>query len=260
MIIGCMITLNNEMYVENALKSLSYVSDRIVVVDGGSYDTTLDICRNYTNEIIINKWTGDHSTQRNIYINYIKRNYPNSWCFYLDSDETIDYSKSKVISEICSSEAKRSYKFRRKWLVSFPASYISSPPHFPDWQLRLFKVNRRTEFIGLIHESLGSSLMHKLTSFPYVKFLSGNVMDFDIWHLDLVLNSYDIRKEKVQKYARMEPGSGLLQYYLPEDIQTGISIIGESKARLVLFPNTLKMIDANKQHWARFLATKANVF
>ena len=100
MIIGCIMTLNNEIYVENALKSLSSVSDRIVVVDGGSSDSTIDMCRNYTDEIIINKWPGNHSEQRNIYLNYIKRNYPTSWCFNLDSDETIEPSKSKVISEL----------------------------------------------------------------------------------------------------------------------------------------------------------------
>ena len=262
MIIGCIMTLNNEIYIENALKSLSSVSDRIVVVDGGSSDSTADICRNYTDEIIINKWPGNHSEQRNIYLNYIKRNYPTSWCFNLDSDETIEPSKSKVISELCKIETTRFYWFPRKWLVHVdPIAYISSSPHFPDWQLRLFKVHKRTEYGGLIHENLtGKSFLHKISGIPYVKLLGKKIMDFDIFHLDLILNSYDRRKEKAQKYESMERGSGGRNYYLPEDFSTGISVTLDSHAKPIITNSTLRAIEANKQHWNSYLATKVNVF
>ena len=218
------------------------------------------MCRNYTDEIIINKWPGNHSEQRNIYLNYIKRNYPNSWCFNLDSDETIEPSKSKVISELCKIETTRFYWFRRKWLVGVdPVSYISSPPHYPDWQLRLFRVSRRTEFNGLIHENLtGRTFLHKAFGIPHVKFLSRRITDLDIWHLDLVLNSYDSRKAKAQKYERMERGSGAWDFYLPEDFNTGISVIRDPEAKLIIDEKTMRITTSNRVHWDDFLRAKTN--
>lgn len=260
MIIGCMMTLNNEAYVENAIKSLSLVSDRIVIVDGGSSDSTIDICKNYTDEIIISKWIGNHSAQRNVYLRYIKHNYPDSWCFNLDSDETIDQSKANVISGLCATKTARFYWFRRKWLVNVdPITYISSAPHFPDWQLRLFKVSHRTEYNGLIHENLtGRSIFNKIRGIPYVKLLSRKITDLDIWHLDLVLNSFDRRREKVQKYEKMERDSGGRDYYLPEDFNTNISVIHDPEAKLIINEKIMKITAPNRAHWDEFLKAKTN--
>ena len=262
MIVGCIMTLNNEIYIENALKSLSSVSDRIVVVDGGSTDSTIDVCRDYTDEIIINKWPGNHSEQRNVYLDYVKRNYPNSWCFNLDSDETIEPSKSKVILELCKSETKRFYWFQRKWLINVdPIAYITSPPHFPDWQLRLFKACKRTEYSGLIHENLtGKSFFHKMSGIPYVKLLSRRIIDFDIFHFDLILNSYNRRKEKARKYESIEQGSGGWNYYLPEDFATGFSVTVDSHAKPIITHSILRAIEENKQHWKSYMASKVNAF
>ena len=41
------ITLNEEANIERCLNSLSGVVDEIIVVDSGSTDATLDICRRY---------------------------------------------------------------------------------------------------------------------------------------------------------------------------------------------------------------------
>lgn len=271
MIVGCIMTLNNEIYIENALKSLSSVSDRIVVVDGGSTDSTIDVCRDYTDEIIINKWPGNHSEQRNVYLDYVKRNYPNSWCFSLDSDETIDVSKAKVIIELSKSETIKYYWFKRKWVVNLnPTTYISSQPHFPDWQLRLFRVNSKTEYHGLIHEGVSErSLFNKIVRISYVKsasrkliefaneklnrgYFCNNIVakldpdsvtrkieDFDIWHLDLILNSYNKRRDKAKKYEKIEAGSGGWEYYLPEDLKACISYTQEPKAKLIINKGTL---------------------
>ena len=151
------------------------------------------------------------------------------------------------------------YWFRRKWLVGLdPPTYISSPPHFPDWQARLFKVEEKTEFSGHIHEVLtGKSLISKVRGIPYVRLFSRRVTNFDIFHLDLVLNSKAKRREKVEKYESIEQGSGGKDYYLPEDKSHNI-LVTPVKTRLILTDETIKNTKANEQYWKDFLKSETS--
>ena len=51
------ITHNEERNIREALQSLSWV-DEIVIVDSGSSDATLEICRAFTDKIFQRGWTG----------------------------------------------------------------------------------------------------------------------------------------------------------------------------------------------------------
>ena len=52
-----LITFNEEANIEGALESVSW-ADEIVVVDSGSTDATLEICRRFTDQIFHRDWTG----------------------------------------------------------------------------------------------------------------------------------------------------------------------------------------------------------
>ena len=52
-----LITLNEEVNIAQALESLAW-ADEIVVVDSGSRDATLDICDRYKAKVFHRSWTG----------------------------------------------------------------------------------------------------------------------------------------------------------------------------------------------------------
>ena len=86
-----LITYNEERNIAEALESLSGVEE-IVVVDSGSSDSTLEICRLFTDRIFHRDWTG-YVDQKNFAVEKAVHN----WIFSLDADER---ASSELQSEI----------------------------------------------------------------------------------------------------------------------------------------------------------------
>lgn len=276
-IIACIMTMNSEKYIEGALKSLSRVSDNIVVVDGGSTDFTLEIATKYTDEIITNKWTGNHSQQRNVYLNYLRKTYHKGWCFVLDSDEVIELDKVSILKNSINNGKGRFFWFPRKWLVGIsPVRYLVSEPHFPDWQLRLFyidcelfksplsgiierglsslKIGNKIEYSNPIHESLiGRNRRTRSWGIPYVKIFSRKVPKFSVWHLDLLLNNKAERKNKIMKYENRAIGSGFSEFYLPEGNLSNLVYKEENNIQLPLSNELMDLVKDNDFYWSKLL-------
>ncbi|MGB6300615.1 MAG: glycosyltransferase, partial [Rivularia sp. (in: cyanobacteria)] len=200
----CMMVQNAEKTLAIALESLGDIYDELIIVDGGSNDSTCDIALSYGAKVINSKWTGNHSQQRNMYLKYIQT----EWIFVIDSDEFIDNQTKNFIKYIKSDEIKLNtdnFWLPRKWITPLSLNqYIISKPHCPDFQRRLFKYNSNVFYTGQIHESI-QNLTDKGKSLP----------NLGIYHLDLFINSEEKRKQKVRKYSRLDPRDGGRHYYLP---------------------------------------------
>ena len=64
------ITYNESHCIENALKSVYYDFSEIIILDSFSNDSTIDICKKYTNKIFYRKFD-NFCNQRNYAINKI---------------------------------------------------------------------------------------------------------------------------------------------------------------------------------------------
>lgn len=82
----CMIVRNEAQNIELALKSACPFVDEIVIIDTGSTDNTVEICRKYTEKIYSFKWLNDFSAARNEAIKYATQD----WILMLDADELLD--------------------------------------------------------------------------------------------------------------------------------------------------------------------------
>lgn len=201
----CMIVQNAEKTLAIALESLGRVYDELIIVDGGSQDSTCEIALRYGARIIDSKWSGNHSQQRNVYLREVKTD----WIFVIDSDEFIDKKTLNFLQAIKQEtivlEADN-YWITRKWIA--PSSlkyYINSKPHYPDFQRRLFQNKEGLFYQGQIHEQLqGFSLA------------DGGLQELSIYHLDLFINSEEKRREKVRRYSKHNPQDGAAQFYLPD--------------------------------------------
>ncbi len=77
------ICLNEASQIERCLKSVEWCSE-IVVIDSGSTDHTLEICKKYTDKIYHRAWTG-YVDQKKFGLEHCSH----EWIFNLDADEEV---------------------------------------------------------------------------------------------------------------------------------------------------------------------------
>jgi glycosyltransferase involved in cell wall biosynthesis/SAM-dependent methyltransferase len=199
----CMIVQNVEKTLDIAIESLQNVYDELIIVDGGSTDSTCEIALNYGAKLIHSKWQGDFALQRNVSLSYVT----SDWVFVLDADEFIDNQTLNFFKFIKTNPTDELDNFwiPRKWITPFSLKhYISSSPHYPDYQCRLFKYSENVTYEGRIH------------AIPQGFKAQGRALnDLSIYHLDLLLNSESKRKQKVSKYGEVVLQDGMPHFYLP---------------------------------------------
>ncbi|MDQ7787024.1 MAG: glycosyltransferase family 2 protein [Thermodesulfovibrionales bacterium] len=128
------ITYNEEDNIRACLESISW-ADEIVVVDSGSNDKTVEICKEYTERVFFNTWEG-MKEQKACAVEKAS----NSWVFSLDADERVtDTLKNFVLKEL-QSPASDGYRFPRK--NYFLGKWLKHGGWYPDHVLRLFRKDK----------------------------------------------------------------------------------------------------------------------
>jgi len=186
---------NCERFIGMCLDSIKD-ADAIVYCDGGSdggfwdywNDELMPLCPEKDEDfvkVIENKYSQDdekmNGKQRNFYLDYIKKNYPDDWCLCLDADEIVeDLSKIKTMIQ----EFKEGlYSIKMRHLIGDLGHEDSCAPiHFV--QNRLFKVSCADKYPEIEHPVLQ----------PKEGVDSFNVMPTTIWHLAYMPGMWDIKK------------------------------------------------------------------
>lgn len=144
---AALITRNEESNIEEALQSLAW-TDEIVVVDSGSTDKTLEICRRYTDRIFSRTWTGFVDQK-----NHAAAMASHDWILSLDADERITQTLRSEIGEL-RRKGMESAGYRVPRLAFFMGRWIRHGDWYPDYQLRLFDRRRGRWQGGRVHESV----------------------------------------------------------------------------------------------------------
>ena len=141
------ITRNEAHIIGNTLQSLEGLTDDLVIVDSGSTDDTLAICKKFNARIIETGWDG-YGINKNKGIDAAK----NDWILSLDADEAIDEELRIVLSKLELPDenivGNFNFKnfFRHKWI------------RFGEWSgdkhIRLFNRNKVKWNDVAVHESL----------------------------------------------------------------------------------------------------------
>ncbi|MDD5475447.1 MAG: glycosyltransferase family 2 protein [Syntrophales bacterium] len=141
------ITKNEEVAIGACLDSVAW-ADEIVVLDSGSSDGTVDICRRYTNRVYETDWPG-FGPQKNRALDKAS----GSWILSIDADERITPAlKEEILKVIAGPGAFDAYEMPR--LSSFCGRPIRYSGWWPDYITRLVRKGRSRFSDDLVHERL----------------------------------------------------------------------------------------------------------
>ena len=139
------ITQNEQELIRDCLDSISW-ADEIIIVDSGSTDNTLDICREYTNNILINTdWQG-FGYQKNLALQQATE----EWVLSIDADERVTPELKQQIQLAARTGSHIAYKIPR--LAYFLGKEMRHGGWWPDYVLRLFLRKKARFSDDIVHE------------------------------------------------------------------------------------------------------------
>ncbi|MBI3638676.1 glycosyltransferase family 2 protein [Candidatus Wolfebacteria bacterium] len=130
------LTGNEELNIENCLKSVYGWADEIVVVDSYSADKTLEIAKRYGVKIFQHPFE-NQARQFNWALDNAK--IKNNWIFRLDADEYLTEELKNEITEKLKNAPDGVSGFYIKRRVYFMNRWIKHGAYYPIYFLRLFK-------------------------------------------------------------------------------------------------------------------------
>ena len=141
------ITRDEERNIRRTLESVRW-ADEIIVLDSGSTDTTVNICREYTDKVFDQPWLG-YSGQKNAALDRAT----GDWVLSLDADEPIEDALAEEIRRIIVSPgALDGYRIPRK--TFFLGKLIRHGGWYPDHNLRLFRRGKGRFEERAVHEAI----------------------------------------------------------------------------------------------------------
>ncbi|MEO0239221.1 MAG: glycosyltransferase family 2 protein [candidate division WOR-3 bacterium] len=139
------LTLNEEENIKRAIESVKGLAKKILVVDSGSSDKTVEIAKSLGAECVLNEFK-DYAEQRNFALSLVKT----QWVLFLDADEVVSEElKKEIIKNISENENIDGFLIPRKnWYLGDFLKCWS-----PDRLLRLFKKEKGI-WKGEVHEKV----------------------------------------------------------------------------------------------------------
>lgn len=141
------ITKNEANRIEACLRSIAW-ADEIIVLDSGSTDDTVALCKKYTDQIFVTDWPG-FGAQKNRALGKAT----GDWILSIDADEQIsDALRDEIRILLQSNPSCTAYTILRL------SSYLGKTLHHGDWTndycVRLFRRNCAQFTNDLVHEKL----------------------------------------------------------------------------------------------------------
>lgn len=141
------IVKNGEAVIGRCLASLSWAFETIVI-DSGSIDRTVEICRAAGAKVYSADWQGP-ATQRNRGIERAT----GDWVLALDTDEWVPEALRREIEEVTRSAAN-AVAYRIPRLSSYCGRFMRHSGWWPDYVARLFRRGAARFAGGIVHDHL----------------------------------------------------------------------------------------------------------
>ncbi len=138
------IAKNEQERIKTCLESIKGMGE-IIFADNGSTDSTLDIAKKYTENILTFK-DQDFATLRNKAMERAK----GKWALYIDSDERILVPLKEEIERAIQSDESGAFAISRKNIIF--GQEVDFGLYKKDWVIRLLKKDAFEGWVGRVHE------------------------------------------------------------------------------------------------------------
>lgn len=141
------IAYNEERHLARCLQSLQGVADEVVVVDSGSTDATVAICRRMGARVVQHPFEG-FGRQKN----YAVQQAQYDWILNLDADEALDDTLRQSLIAVKQAPAAQAYFVRRR--NNFCGQWIRYGAWYPDVKIRFWNRTFGQWTDALVHEQV----------------------------------------------------------------------------------------------------------
>lgn len=135
------ITYNEELNIRRCLESVKDLADEIVVVDSGSLDGTVEICRSMGARVITQPFLG-YIEQKN----FATAQATHDWVLSLDADEALSPELLASIRKTMEHPTADGYTMNR--LTNYCGTWVRHGGWYPDVKLRLYN-RQQGEWTGI---------------------------------------------------------------------------------------------------------------
>lgn len=141
------ITKNEAHHIETCLQSIQWANE-IIVVDSGSTDNTVELCKRYTEKVFITDWPG-FGPQKNRALQYAT----SDWVLSIDADEHVgDELKKEILTILANPASYCAYAIPRI------SSYMGKKLRYGGWRndypIRLFQREKAKFGNDIVHEKI----------------------------------------------------------------------------------------------------------
>ncbi len=138
------ITKNEASHIGRCLESICW-ADEIIVVDSGSEDDTVSICRQYTDKVYLTDWPG-FGIQKQRALDKAS----GDWVLSIDADEVVSAELKTEIEQVMLQQKVQGFEIPR--LSSYCGKQMHHGGWWPDYVLRLFRRDCGHFTDSVVHE------------------------------------------------------------------------------------------------------------
>ena len=104
------LTKNEEKTIRQVIQNAQKCADRILIIDSGSSDKTVELAESAGAKVVYRAWDNDFAAQRNFALQYVTT----PWVLYLDADEFLDTELISNIENVLSKNEDKQYSMLRR--------------------------------------------------------------------------------------------------------------------------------------------------
>lgn len=179
LIVAYIILNENNIWFKASLQSILHFADKVLIVDGGSIDGTLDLIDSFHSDkinVVHSPWQNNDGHQRNQYLKFLNMiNDDNTWVLVLDADEVLSDNggELKIIANKCNekgpfvfSPRMEHFIWNLKWVNSrLPKHYV--PRRFFKFRPCLFYETTQHPILRGFNEQEAIPDIDEITIFHY---------------------------------------------------------------------------------------------